>query len=171
MGFKTPLAQSSVGSNDPPFSFNNIGLFDSNTSNGHYNMVAYSSSTSACFVHNCFNFCHQVISRQIWLTFLFENSFFFLVFLNFEFPIVDGCSKKSILWITFIETFECSFGSMNQGICFKLCFDLFWDVGDAVFFLLGSIFLFHFQRLTILIATHHQEHLQQELEYPLLPNS
>ena len=57
-----------------------------------------------------------------WLTFSFENSFSFLVLFNFEFSILDGCSKKSILWINFIETFLGSFDSMHQSISSNL----FW---------------------------------------------
>ena len=93
------------------------------------------------------NFCHQVIWKNIWSTFPFEHSFSFLILLNFEFPIANGCSKKSILWINLNETFECSFGSLNQSTCSYLCLDIFWDIRDAGFFYLGRFFFFSFSTI------------------------
>ena len=67
-----------------------------------------------------------------------ENKFSYLVFLNFEFQIVDRCSKKSILWVNFIEMFECSFGSMN---IFQPLFSFFWGIDDVGIFYLGKFFI------------------------------
>ena len=38
---------------------------------------------------------------------------------------------KNIPLINLIETFVCSFGSMNHSICSNLCFDIFWGTGNA----------------------------------------
>ena len=96
---------------------------------------AFNRSITVYFhLHSIYNGHYNDIWKQIWATLPFENSSFFLVLLNFEFPVADGCSKKSILWINFIQTFECSFGSMDQSICSNLCFGHFWDIGDALLF-------------------------------------
>ena len=61
---------------------------------------------------------------------------------------------KNIPLINLIETFVCSFGSMNHSICSNLCFDIFWGTGNAdfsLFFYLGWFFYLIFQRLAILI--------------------
>ena len=94
MDFKTLLVQSSVSCNDPPFSFSNIRLFDFTTP---FPIVITIRRLKAVPVpysnYNCFKFCHQVIWKQIWSTFLFWNSLSFLVFLNFEFQLL-----MDVLW-------------------------------------------------------------------------
>ena len=94
MDFKTLLVQSSVSCNDPPFSFSNIRLFDFTTP---FPIVITIRRLKAVPVpysnYNCFKFCHQVIWKQIWSTFLFWNSLSFLVFLNFGFQLL-----MDVLW-------------------------------------------------------------------------
>ena len=65
---ETPLAQSSVSCNDPPYPFHSIALFGFTTpfpTHGHYNRKAYSSSISACPNHSRFKCSHAALVSWI----------------------------------------------------------------------------------------------------------
>ena len=125
MDLKTPLARSSVSCNDPPFSLNNIGLFDFTAPFPTAITIQRLIAILAVHVPIMIVLTFAIRSSERRFGQPFRSRFSFLVLATIEFPIVDGYSKKSILWISFIEKFECSFGSMNQSICSNLSFDLF----------------------------------------------
>ena len=121
--------------NDPPFSFNIIELYDFNTPFTMANTIwRFAVVPVACIsIIIVLNFAIRLSESRFGLPFRLK--------IVFEFPNFDDCSQKSTLWIIFIKTFYCSFGSMNEGICSKFCFDLFLAHWWCGFFKLDICFI------------------------------
>ena len=98
MDFKTPLAQSSVSCSDPPFSFNTFGLFDFSTpfpmAITIQRLIAVPAACVLIII--VLTFAIRTSESRFGRTYRLKIIFSFLGLLNFEFPIVDGCSKKKL---------------------------------------------------------------------------
>ena len=98
----TPRAQSLVNIKEPPFYFNNVGLFDLTTPLPIAITMRRPIAVSAARV-------------PIIMVFIFfmKSSLPILFLFHFEFQVVAGSSNESVLWINLIESLNCCFGSMN----------------------------------------------------------
>ena len=173
--FKAPHTQSSVSSNDPPFSFNSVGLFDLTTPFPIAITIWWLAAVPAnpCSNHNDLHFFIRLSESRFGRPFFLKIIFPSLSFFIFIFQFVDGCSNESVLWINFNWTVQLLLWFREAVRNFQPLFWLFRDYfccstfWFACFFfnLLSTIFLgTHQMNLPTLLKFFHEVHRFELIE-------
>lgn len=109
--FKTPRAQSSRSSSDPPFSLYSVSLFDLITASPVAITIRWLTTVPAVHVLTITSFTFFIrsserrFSRTFFLKIIFLSLFFFILVLQL---------LMDVLWTNFIEPLNCCFGSVKQ---------------------------------------------------------